>query len=68
MAERIAQPGTVEATVHEPVSTAGWARGDIEPWLDRTRQLYIDTLDDWPGIQTGQRWSKAIADAAPKDR
>jgi hypothetical protein len=45
---RIAQSGTVEVTVHEPVPTAGWARGDIEPWLNRTRQLYIDTLDDWP--------------------
>jgi putative phosphoserine phosphatase/1-acylglycerol-3-phosphate O-acyltransferase len=65
---RIAQSGTVEVAVHEPVPTAGWTREDIEPWRNRMRQLYIDTLDDWPGIQAGQRWSKAIANAAPKAR
>lgn len=65
---RIAQSGTVEVAVHEPVPTAGWTREDIEPWRNRLRQLYIDTLDDWPGIQAGQRWSQAIAHAAPKAR
>jgi len=65
---RIAQSGTVEVAVHEPVPTAGWTREDIEPWRNRIHQLYIDTLDDWPGIQAGQRWSKAIANAAPKAR
>jgi len=28
------------------------------------RQLYIDTLDDWPGTDAGQQWSKAIAAAS----
>ncbi|HXY64041.1 MAG TPA: HAD-IB family hydrolase [Mycobacterium sp.] len=64
---RIAQSGTVEVTVHEPVPTAGWTREDIEPWLNRMRELYIDTLDDWPGIQAGQRWSKAIANSTAKE-
>jgi putative phosphoserine phosphatase / 1-acylglycerol-3-phosphate O-acyltransferase len=31
------------------------------------RDLYIDTLDDWPGIQAGQRWSKAIANSTAKE-
>jgi len=29
------------------------------------RRLYVDTLDDWPGVQAGQRWSKAIANGSP---
>jgi putative phosphoserine phosphatase/1-acylglycerol-3-phosphate O-acyltransferase len=62
----IAQSGSVEVAVHEPVPTAGWARGDIQPWVDRIRQLYIDSLDDWPGAHAGQRWSKAIANAMPE--
>jgi len=64
---RIAQSGTVEVVVHEPVPTIGWTRNDIEPWLNRTRELYIETLDDWPGIQAGQRWSKAIANSTAKE-
>lgn len=62
----MAQSGTVEVAVHEPVPTIGWMRDDIEPWLARMRQLYVDTLDDWPGVQAGQQWSKAIANAAPE--
>lgn len=62
----LAQPGTIEVAVHEPVPTAGWAKEDIDGWLAATRQLYIDTLDDWPGVQAGRRWSKAIANATPE--
>jgi hypothetical protein len=25
------------------------------------RQLYVDTLDDWPGVDAGKKWSAAIA-------
>jgi hypothetical protein len=28
------------------------------------RQLYIDTLDDWPGIDAGKKWSAEIARAS----
>jgi putative phosphoserine phosphatase/1-acylglycerol-3-phosphate O-acyltransferase len=28
------------------------------------RQLYVDTLDDWPGSQVGKRWSEMIAKAS----
>jgi putative phosphoserine phosphatase/1-acylglycerol-3-phosphate O-acyltransferase len=58
---RIAQSGTIQVAVHEPLPTARWTRADIEPWLAAMRQLYIDTLDDWPGVEAGQRWSEAIA-------
>ncbi|MCU1639954.1 MAG: HAD-superfamily subfamily hydrolase [Nocardia sp.] len=58
-----AREGIIEVVVHEPVPTAGWTRADIDRWLPRMRQLYIDTLDDWPGTRAGDEWSKAIADA-----
>jgi len=61
----VAQAGTIEVAVHEPVPTAGWTRDDIGPWLAAMRRLYVDTLDDWPGVQAGQRWSKAIANGSP---
>jgi hypothetical protein len=28
------------------------------------RALYIDTLDDWPGVEVGKQWSAAIAASA----
>jgi putative phosphoserine phosphatase / 1-acylglycerol-3-phosphate O-acyltransferase len=61
---KVAQEGTIEVVVHEPVPTANWTRGDIDEWVSRMRQLYIDTLDDWPGIEAGKRWSGAIAQAS----
>ncbi|MCU1647654.1 MAG: HAD-superfamily subfamily hydrolase [Nocardia sp.] len=60
---RVARPGTVEVVAHQPVPTLGWTHADIDEWLSRTHRLYVDTLDDWPGIEAGQQWSKAIANA-----
>ena len=57
----VAQEGTIEVVVHEPVPTANWTQADLDEWVTRTRQLYIDTLDDWPGVAAGERWSEAIA-------
>jgi putative phosphoserine phosphatase/1-acylglycerol-3-phosphate O-acyltransferase len=28
------------------------------------RQLYIDTLDDWPGTDAAKQWSEMIAKAS----
>jgi putative phosphoserine phosphatase/1-acylglycerol-3-phosphate O-acyltransferase len=61
---KVAQEGTIEVVVHEPVPTASWTKADLDEWVPRMRQLYIDTLDDWPGTDAGQRWSKAIAQAS----
>lgn len=61
---KVAQEGTIEVVVHEPVPTINWTRGDIDEWVSRTRQLYVDTLDDWPGVDAGQEWSTAIARAS----
>ena len=61
---KVAQEGTIEVVVHEPVPTANWTKADLDEWLPRMRQLYVDTLDDWPGVQAGQGWSEAIAKAS----
>jgi putative phosphoserine phosphatase/1-acylglycerol-3-phosphate O-acyltransferase len=65
---KVAQEGTIEIVVHEPVPTANWTKSDLDEWVPRMRQLYIDTLDDWPGIDAGKRWSAAIAQASTAAR
>ena len=61
---KVAQEGTIEVVVHEPVPTEHWTKADLDEWVPRMRQLYIDTLDDWPGTDAGQQWSAAIAQAS----
>jgi putative phosphoserine phosphatase/1-acylglycerol-3-phosphate O-acyltransferase len=61
---KVAQEGTIEVVVHEPVPTANWTKADLDEWVPRMRQLYIDTLDDWPGIDAGKKWSAEIARAS----
>jgi putative phosphoserine phosphatase / 1-acylglycerol-3-phosphate O-acyltransferase len=61
---RVVQEGTIEVVVHEPVPTADWTKADLDEWVPRMRQLYIDTLDDWPGVAAGKGWSEAIAKAS----
>ena len=51
---KVAQEGTIEVVVHEPVPTADWTKADLDEWVPRMRQLYIDTLDDWPGSRGGE--------------
>jgi putative phosphoserine phosphatase/1-acylglycerol-3-phosphate O-acyltransferase len=60
---KVAQEGTIEVVVHEPVPTADWTKADLDEWVPRMRQLYVDTLDDWPGIEAGKKWSAAIVAA-----
>jgi putative phosphoserine phosphatase/1-acylglycerol-3-phosphate O-acyltransferase len=64
----VAQEGTIEVVVHEPVPTDRWERSDVTEWVPRMRQLYIDTLDEWPGVAPGARWSEAIGRAAAPAR
>lgn len=61
---RVAQQGTIEVVVHQPIPTDGWTKADLDAWVPRMRQLYVDTLDDWPGTAAGQAWSAAIAAAS----
>jgi putative phosphoserine phosphatase/1-acylglycerol-3-phosphate O-acyltransferase len=61
---KVAQEGTIEVVVHEPVPTENWTKADLDEWVPRMRQLYVDTLDDWPGTVAGKQWSAAIAQAS----
>lgn len=61
---RVAQEGTIEVVVHQPVPTANWTKADLDLWVPRMRQLYVDTIDDWPGTVAGEKWSAAIAEAS----
>jgi putative phosphoserine phosphatase/1-acylglycerol-3-phosphate O-acyltransferase len=60
---KVAQAGTVEVRVHHPLPTTGWAISDIKPWLESMHDLYIDTLDDWPGTAAAARWQSAVTAA-----
>ncbi|MDT5002314.1 MAG: putative phosphoserine phosphatase / 1-acylglycerol-3-phosphate O-acyltransferase, partial [Mycobacterium sp.] len=65
---KVSQEGTLEVVVHEPLPTANWTKADLDGWVPRMRELYVDTLDDWPGIEAGKNWSKAIAQASAAAR
>jgi putative phosphoserine phosphatase / 1-acylglycerol-3-phosphate O-acyltransferase len=61
---KVAQEGTIEVVVHEPLPTVNWTKADLDEWVPRMRQLYVDTLDDWPGSHAGKHWSEMIAKAS----
>ena len=41
-------PGTVDIVVYPPLSLDGWTLGNLGEKIEQVRQLYIDTLADWP--------------------
>jgi len=45
---RTARAGTVQVVVHPPISTDGWTRDDIDARVGSVRELYVDTLENWP--------------------
>lgn len=61
---KVAQEGTIEVVVHEPLPTDGWTKADLDEWVPRMRQLYVDTLDDWPGVEATRQWSQWLAKTA----
>ena len=65
---KVAQQGTIEVVVHEPLPTADWTKADLDSWVPRMRELYVDTLDDWPGAAAGARWSAAITESSARPR
>lgn len=46
---RTVSPGTIEVVVHPPISTEGWTLADLNRCVTQVRQLYVDTLEEWPG-------------------
>lgn len=61
---KTAQEGTIEVVVHQPLPTIGWGKAEIDLWTPRLRQLYVDTLDDWPGDVAAKQWSESIAESS----
>lgn len=41
-------PGHVDVVVYPPVSVAGWTHDNLSERIAEVRQLYLDTLKDWP--------------------
>lgn len=41
-------PGTVDVVVYPPLSVADWTLEDLTERIAEVRELYVDTLKDWP--------------------
>jgi putative phosphoserine phosphatase / 1-acylglycerol-3-phosphate O-acyltransferase len=44
----IINPGTVDVAVLEPIPTDDWTVEDLDARVAEVRQLFVDTLDNWP--------------------
>lgn len=44
----IARPGTVDVAILPPIDISGWEPPDMDAGIAAVRQLYLDTLRDWP--------------------
>ncbi|WP_245717054.1 HAD-IB family hydrolase [Nocardia mikamii] len=49
---KTARSGTVEVLVHDPISTIGWTKADLDRSVEQVRRLYSDTLAHWPDSAT----------------
>ena len=41
-------PGTVQSAVLPPIPTTRWTANNLNRQVTRVRQMFLDTLDDWP--------------------
>jgi hypothetical protein len=41
-------PGTVDIVVLPPISVKTWMLKDLPKRIAEVRQIYVDTLNDWP--------------------
>ncbi len=46
----VIHPGTVDVAVLPPVSTTGWTKENLDEHVAEVRQMYLDTLADWPSF------------------
>jgi len=44
----VLNPGTVDVAVLPPIPTDDWTLDDLQDRIAGVRQLYLDTLADWP--------------------
>ncbi len=45
----VIHPGTVDVAVLPPVPTDDWTKDNLSEQVARVRQMYLDTLANWPG-------------------
>jgi HAD superfamily hydrolase (TIGR01490 family) len=46
---KVMRPGTIDVHVHEPIAVADWTRGDLGDHVAEVRDLFVRTLESWPG-------------------
>jgi putative phosphoserine phosphatase/1-acylglycerol-3-phosphate O-acyltransferase len=46
---RTVRAGTVQVKVLDPIPTAGWTKADLDAAVERVQELYVETLENWPG-------------------
>ncbi|MFI6046132.1 HAD-IB family hydrolase [Nocardia sp. NPDC051321] len=44
----VARPGTVDVAILKPIDVSAWDPNDLDDKVAGVRQLYLDTLLDWP--------------------
>jgi putative phosphoserine phosphatase/1-acylglycerol-3-phosphate O-acyltransferase len=44
----IARTGTVDVAILDPIDVSGWDPNDLDDKVEAVRQLYLDTLLNWP--------------------
>jgi putative phosphoserine phosphatase/1-acylglycerol-3-phosphate O-acyltransferase len=49
------RPGTIDVAVLEPISVEGWKVEDLDERVAEVRQLFVDTLENWPDGARGGR-------------
>jgi putative phosphoserine phosphatase/1-acylglycerol-3-phosphate O-acyltransferase len=42
------RPGTVDVAVLPPISVTGWTLDTLEERIEEVRQLFVETLENWP--------------------
>ncbi|GID32336.1 HAD-IB family hydrolase [Paractinoplanes brasiliensis] len=50
----VVNPGTVEIAVLEPITTGDWDLADLDRRIAEVRQLFVDTLENWPRTLTDE--------------
>ncbi len=45
---KVVRPGTVDVCVLEPIDTSDWKVKDLNTIVTDVRQLFVDTLEQWP--------------------
>ena len=45
----VVHPGVLDVAVLPPVETNGWTKANLDQHIAEVRQMYLDTLSNWPG-------------------